>query len=87
MAAMARIRTAQRQSHTVVIVSGRLRAQDMRRLEHACSPALTTARMQLTVDLTDVTEIDQAAEALLRRMANRGAQIRACGHSLAPGTS
>jgi anti-anti-sigma regulatory factor len=82
---MARIRTAQRQSNTVVIVSGRLRAQDMRRLEHACAPALTTEQMQLTVDLSRVTEMDQAAEALLRRMAHRGALIRACGQSLTPG--
>ena len=74
-ATMARIRTAQRRSTTVVTVSGCLCGRDMRRLEHACSPALTTARMQLTVDLTRVTELDRVAEMLLQRMAARGAQI------------
>lgn len=73
---MARIRAVQRQSTTVVTVSGRLSARDMRRLEHACSPALTTAEVQLTVDLTRVTEVDRAAEMLLRRMVARGAKIK-----------
>ena len=73
---MARIRMAQRRMITVVTVSGRLGAGDMRRLEHACAPALTTAEAKLTVDLTRVTAVDRAAEALLRRMATRGALIR-----------
>ena len=73
---MARIRTAQRRLITVVTVSGRLGAGDMRRLEHACAPALTTAEARLTVDLTRVTAVDRAAETLLRRMATRGALIR-----------
>ena len=73
---MARIRAAQRRLITVVTVSGRLGAGDMRRLEHACAPALTTAEAHLTLDLTRVTEVDRAAETLLRRIATRGALIR-----------
>lgn len=73
---MARISAVQRHAITVVTVSGSLCARDMRRLEHACSPALTTAQVQLTVDLTRVTDVDRAAEALLKRMVTRGALIK-----------
>jgi hypothetical protein len=47
----------------------------MRRFEHACSPALASARAELVVDLRRVTELDGVASALLRRMAERGAII------------
>ena len=73
---MARIRASKRPSRTVVVVAGRLGAGDMRRLEHACSPALTRADPKLTVDITHVTELDAAAEVLLQRFAARGACIR-----------
>jgi hypothetical protein len=73
---MARIRAMRRPSSTVVIIAGRLGAADMRRLEHACSPALTVPDPNLTVDLEHVTEVDAAAEMLLQRFAARGARIR-----------
>jgi hypothetical protein len=76
IAGMARIRTMKRPSSTVVVIAGRLRAGDMRRLEHACSPALTSADPDLTVDIRRVTGVDAAAETVLQRFAARGARIR-----------
>ena len=48
----------------------------MRRLEHACAPALTRPAPNLTVDIRHVTELDTAAGVLLLRFAARGAPIR-----------
>lgn len=76
---MARIRSMSRPPATVVRVAGRLGAGDMRRLEHACAPALIRRDPNLTVDLRDVTEVDEAAELLLLRYAARGARIRKVG--------
>ena len=59
----------------LVIVAGRLGARDMRRFEHACSPALSSPRAELVVDLRRVTDMDGVAVALLERIANRGATI------------
>jgi hypothetical protein len=73
---MARIRVSQQHSTTRVVVAGRLGAADIRRLEHACAPALTSARADLIVDLTSVSDVDGVAAALLGRMANRSAIIR-----------
>jgi hypothetical protein len=59
-----------------VVVAGRLKAADIRRLEHACSPALTSPRADLVVDIQQVSELDRVALTLLQRMASRGATIR-----------
>ena len=72
---MARIKAVKRPSSTLVVIAGRLGARDMRRFEHACSPALAAPRAELIVDLRRVTEMDSVAAALLRRMADRGAVI------------
>jgi anti-anti-sigma regulatory factor len=73
---VARIKTLQKPYSTVVIVVGRLRAGDMRRLEHACGSALENAQPDLVLDIQRVTEIDGVAAAYLERMATRGAVIR-----------
>ena len=73
---MARIRTLTRPPVTHVIVEGRLGASDMRRLEHACAPALTSAHADLVVDMQRVTEIDGTAAAVLDKMAARGAVLK-----------
>ena len=75
---MARIRSVRRPTTVTVTVTvaGRLRAVDMRRLEHACAPGLTSERAELVVDLERVTEIDNVADAHLRRIAGRGAIIK-----------
>jgi hypothetical protein len=48
----------------------------MGRLEHACREALTRQPLQLVLDLTDVTEIDSTAAAVVERLRGRGAQVR-----------
>jgi len=74
-AAMARIRTKRRGECTVVIVTGRLTAADMGRLEHACSPALIARALRLEIDIRGVTVRDDTATAVLQRMIDRGAVV------------
>jgi anti-anti-sigma regulatory factor len=76
---MARIRTVKGALSTRVVIAGELGAGDMRRLEHACGRALTSAHPDLILDLTRVTELDGVAAAHLRRMATRGAIIKRAG--------
>ena len=76
---MARIRTLKQPAAVRVIVTGRLGAPDMRRLEHACATVLTSERADLIVDLHQVTDIDDVAEAHLFHMARRGAIIKTRG--------
>ena len=73
---MARIRALRQASHTRVVIAGPLKANDMRRLEHACGDALTSAELHLILDIRRVTTIDTVAEAHLRHIASRGAEIR-----------
>ena len=74
-APMARIRTALTDGRPVIVVSGRLTAADMGRFEHACAPALTAHPLLLEIDVRDVTYFDSTAEAVLGRMAARGAVL------------
>lgn len=60
---------------TRVLVSGRLSAADMGRLEHACAPALTTESAALELDLRGMTDADRTARALIERMVHRGAVV------------
>ena len=73
---MARIRTVIQTSSVLVLVHGRLGAADMRRLEDACAPALTTAHADLIVDVQATTGIDRVAQAHLNRIETRGGIIR-----------
>ena len=73
---MAKIRAIPGSNTVRVVIVGHLGANDMRRLEHACAPALTSPRAELIVDLARATEIDGVAEAHLQHMASRGAVIR-----------
>lgn len=70
---MARIRTIKSVSPLRVVVTGRLGAADMRRLEDACATALTAERADLVVDLRRVIAVDAVAAAHLRHIARRGA--------------
>jgi anti-anti-sigma regulatory factor len=80
---MARIRAARVRGGTRVSISGRLRASDMGRLEHACGDALTRHPLQLHLDLSQVTQMDDTATAVVARLRRRGAQI----HTLATNTA
>ena len=73
--AMARIRTMLKGENTVVVVTGRLTASDMGRLEHSCSPALTSPALRLEIDMRGVTYVDGTATAVLQRLAARGAVV------------
>ena len=73
---MARIQSRSVAGSIRVNLSGRLRAADMGRLEHACREALTHQPLQLVLDLSRVTEIDQTAAAVVERLRRRGAQVR-----------
>jgi hypothetical protein len=55
----------------------------MGRLEHACGEALTRHPLQLHLDLTHVTEIDNTATARVARLRRRGAHV----HTLAADTT
>jgi anti-anti-sigma regulatory factor len=72
---MARIRAVQNGNCRVVTVTGQLTANDMGRFEHACSPALLTSVLPLRIDLRAVTRTDATADAVLQRMAARGAVL------------
>jgi hypothetical protein len=73
---MARIRRIKQPTAIRVVVAGRLGAADIGRLEHACSEGLTSEPAQLVLDLQRVTDIDNVANAHLRRIATRGAIIK-----------
>lgn len=72
---MARIRALQSGGITRVLISGRLSAADMGRLEHACAPALTSKAVPLELDLARMTDADRTAQALIERMVTRGAKV------------
>jgi hypothetical protein len=72
---MARIRIARDGHHLRVCIAGRLTTADLRRLEHACGPALTTDRVSLELQLGRVTAMDRAAAAFVERMTARGATV------------
>jgi hypothetical protein len=72
---MARLRIAERNGVLRVIVSGRLTTGDMSRLERACSPALISQPPNLELDLHAVTYVDATAEAIVGRIAERGARV------------
>ncbi len=73
---MARIRTVRDGDITHVIISGRVTAADMGRIEHACAPALLAHPSPLDLDLRHVTSVDPTATAILRRIANRSARVQ-----------
>ena len=73
--AMARIRTMRKGERTIVVVTGRLTAEDMGRLEHSCSPALTSPALRLEIDLREATHVDETATAVLQRLSGRGAVV------------
>lgn len=48
----------------------------MGRLEHACGEALTRDPLQLHLDLTRVSDMDDTAIAVVGRLRRRGALVR-----------
>ena len=72
---MAQIRSARCGDVVRVAVRGRLSMGDIRRLEHACAPALTSHPVKLELDLRRVTHADATALAVLDRISELGARI------------
>lgn len=72
---MARIRVRSAAGRYWVTVTGQFRGRDLRRLEHACGPALEQREAPLTVTLAAVRGIDEPVKAYLERLANRGAVV------------
>ena len=72
---MARLRTIRRAGDTRIAFAGRLTADDMGRLEHACAEALTHDPLRLHLDLARVTELDDTASALVDSLQRRGATV------------
>ena len=76
---VARIRITRGGECLHVDVSGRLTAGDLRRLEHACAPALLTDPVSIELRLDRVTDIDRVAAAFVERMSARGAIVTRVG--------
>jgi hypothetical protein len=72
---VARIRSYTAAGCRHVTVKGQFTARDIRRFEHACAPALTSAALALEIDLSGVSTSDETANLLLDHMARRGARI------------
>jgi hypothetical protein len=72
---VARIRITRDGDCLRVDVSGRLTAGDLRRLEHACAPALLINPVSIELHLNRVTDIDRIAAAFVERIAARGAIV------------
>src|SRR3954470_9294703 len=72
---VARIRITRGGECLHVDVSGRFTAGDLRRLEHACAPALLSDPVSIELHLNRVTDIDRVAAAFVERISARGAVV------------
>jgi len=81
---VARIRITRAGERLRVDVSGRLTAGDLRRLEHACAPALLTDPVRIELHLNRMTDIDRVAAAFVERMSARGAIVTRGGPDREP---
>ena len=72
---MARITVRETNGTREVTVSGRLVGPEVRRLEHACGPALERAQIGLHLRLVQVTAVDEVARALIGRLVERGGTL------------
>ncbi len=70
---MARISVKHVDGRSCVTVSGQLSAADLRRLERACGAALEHKRVELELQLSQVSSMDAAARAFVQRLVDRGA--------------
>jgi len=59
-----------------VVLSGKLEASDLKRLERACRHALEHKHVPLELNLTRVTEMDETARHYIDRLVARGAAVQ-----------
>jgi len=72
---MVRISVADGAAGRTVTIRGKLAAADLKRLEHACGPALEQRQLYLQIVLRDGDVKDAAARAYLDRLQLRGARV------------
>ena len=72
---MARITSKRLRDGYRVRIAGRLSATDLRRLERACGPALERQNVALAINVSAVTTMDAAADAVIGRLIERGAHL------------
>jgi hypothetical protein len=72
---MAKMRLTSTAGRYSVTVTGHLAAQDLRRLERLCGPALEQPTAPLTLRLKSVTSVDDPARTYLNRLVQRGAVL------------
>ena len=75
---MFRISETEKQSRTVVTVDGYLSGDSIKVVETCCNQAKSTGK-PVDLFLRDVSTIDQAGRALLRRLAASGVRLLASG--------
>ena len=72
---MARMWVKSKEGRFSVTIRGRLCGRDLRRLEHACGPALEQRLPPLTVRVAPNSDVDDCARRYLRHLAMRGAVL------------
>lgn len=73
---MARISVSTARSGYQITVNGPLNATDLKRLEHACGPALERRSLPLEIVLRGGGACDETVRAYLERLRLRGASVR-----------
>lgn len=75
---MFRVSKAEKRSQIIVTVEGQLSVHYIEVLEECCRQAISTGK-PVHLFLRDVTTVDQAGRALLRRLAAKGVRLRGFG--------
>lgn len=75
---MFRITRSDERSRTTLVVDGQLCGDGISAVESCCEQEIATGK-PLQVLLRDMTNIDEAGKALLRRLAGKGVCLVACG--------
>ena len=75
---MFRVSKAEERSRTIVTIDGQLSGDSIEIIETCCDQAISTGK-PVELFLRDVSTIDQAGRALLRRLAASGVHLLASG--------
>ncbi|MGJ5818629.1 hypothetical protein [Paludibaculum fermentans] len=75
---MFRISTVKEPSHTTIMVDGQLMSDSVETVENCCDEEISAGK-PVELLLRDLTTIDQAGRALLRRLSRKGVHLLANG--------
>jgi hypothetical protein len=75
---MFRVSNAEGQSHTIVTIDGQLSGDTIEVIETCCDQAMSKGK-PVRLFLRDVSTVDEAGRALLRRLADKGVHLLASG--------